>query len=375
MAAALPHRRLGGSEIEVSRIALGSWRTFERMPRADAERLLAYALERGIDFLDDARYDDETGSAPIPTGYSEVLFGELLRAVGADPAALTISNKLWWEFWPAQDAIGELEASLERMGLDRLGLLYSSTLPTEVPVPVAVEQIATVLATGRVGAWAVVNWSAADIAAATAEAARAAIPPPCAAQLPYSLAGTDWVKDPAMDGALAAAGASLIPSAALAGGALSGKYSGGASGRLSGELRDPRRAAALQLGAALRRPADALGTSPATLAIAFTLLHPRTAATLIGATAPAQIDAAIDAVPLAQRLTPDEVAELTSLAEPRLPAMPSTRSRVCQLLARPRDGRPSSRFHGGEGVASVRSVKGFGFPTDGGDPSQRSVSC
>jgi aryl-alcohol dehydrogenase-like predicted oxidoreductase len=116
MTAALPRHRLGGSEIEVSRIALGSWRTFERMPRPDAERLLGYALERRIDFLDDARYDDETGNAPIPTGYSEVLFGQLLRAVGAEPAALTISNKLWWEFWPGQDAIGELEASLERMG-------------------------------------------------------------------------------------------------------------------------------------------------------------------------------------------------------------------------------------------------------------------
>jgi aryl-alcohol dehydrogenase-like predicted oxidoreductase len=321
MTVALPRRRLGGSEIEVSGIALGSWRTFERMPRADAERLLAHALERGIDFLDDARYDDETGTAPIPTGYSEVLFGELLRAVGADPAGLTISNKLWWEFWPGQDAIGEVEASLGRMGLDRLGLLYSSTLPAEVPVPVAVEQIAAVLATGRVRAWAVVNWSAADLAAATAEAERAAIPPPCAAQLPYSLARTAWVEDPAMDDALAAAGASLIPSAALAGGALSGKYAGdAAAGRLSDELGDPRRAAALQLGAALRGPAAALGTTPATLAIAFTLLHPRTAATLIGATAPAQIDAALDAVALAERLTPDDVAELRRLAGSRLSA-------------------------------------------------------
>jgi L-glyceraldehyde 3-phosphate reductase len=298
----LPRHRLGRSEIEVSRIALGSWRTFERMLRADAERLLGYALERGIDFLDDARYDDETGNAPIPTGYSEVLFGQLLRAVGADPAALTISNKLWWEFWPGQDAIGELEASLERMGLDRLGLLYSSTLPAELPVRVAVEQIAAVLGTGRVGAWAVVNWSAGDLAAATAEAERVAIPPPCAAQLPYSLARTDWVEDPAMDGALAAAGASLVPSAALAGGALSGKYADGGSGRLRDELTDPRRSAALRL------------------AIAFTLVHPRTAATLIGATTPAQIDAAIDAVPLAERLTPGDVAALRSLADSRLSA-------------------------------------------------------
>jgi aryl-alcohol dehydrogenase-like predicted oxidoreductase len=147
-----------------------------------------------------------------------------------------------------------------------------------------------------------------------------AIPPPCAAQLPYSLARTDWVEDPAMDGALAAAGASLVPSAALAGGALSGKYADGGSGRLRDELTDPRRSAALRLGAALRGPAAALGTTPATLAIAFTLVHPRTAATLIGATTPAQIDAAIDAVPLAERLTPGDVAALRSLADSRLSA-------------------------------------------------------
>ena len=60
-------------------LALGSWRTFERIPREPALAVMRAAREAGIDFLDDARYDDETGSAPIPTGYSEVLFGELFR--------------------------------------------------------------------------------------------------------------------------------------------------------------------------------------------------------------------------------------------------------------------------------------------------------
>ena len=41
---------------------------------------------------------------------------------------------------------------------------------------------------------------------------------------------------------------------------------------------------------------------------------------MIGATTPAQIDAAIEAVPLAQRLTPGDVAELRSLADSRLSA-------------------------------------------------------
>ena len=41
--------------------------------------------EHGINFLDDARYDDETGSAPIATGYSEVLLGELFGRHGVGP--------------------------------------------------------------------------------------------------------------------------------------------------------------------------------------------------------------------------------------------------------------------------------------------------
>jgi aryl-alcohol dehydrogenase-like predicted oxidoreductase len=299
----------------VSRIALGSWRTFERMDRADAERVLDHALRAGIDFLDDARYDDETGRAPVATGYSEVLFGELFRAVGAKRDAVAVSNKLWWEFWPEQDAVAELEGSLERMGFARLDLLYSSTLPDAVPVAVAVEQIAAVLATGRVTAWSVVNWSAAAIAQAADEARRHGIPEPCAAQLPYSLARLDWVEDPAMEAALETAGASLVPSASLAGGALTGKYADGGQGRLSSELDSLRHRRDLELGAALREPARRLQTSPAALAIAYTLLHPRTAATLIGATTPKQIDVALEAVSLAERLTAADVAELRALAD------------------------------------------------------------
>ncbi len=305
---------LGASGIAVSPIALGSWRTFEHMPRADAEALLAYALGQGIDFLDDARYDDETGSAPLASGYSEVLFGELFRAVGADPQTVSVSNKLWWEFWPAQTAVAELEESLQRMGLERLALLYSSTLPDDVPVAVAVQQIAEVLGTGRVDAWGVVNWSAEALSAAAREARTLALPQPCAVQLPYSLARLDWVEDPAMERALADTGASLIPSAVLAGGALSGKYARGGSGRLSSELHDPRSQRSLALGAALREPARRLGVSPATLAIAFTLRHPRTAATLIGATRPQQIDEAFSAVELAARLSDDDLARLRDLA-------------------------------------------------------------
>jgi aryl-alcohol dehydrogenase-like predicted oxidoreductase len=179
-----------------------------------------------------------------------VLFGELFRAVGGDSSRVTIANKLWWEFWPAQDAVSELSGSLERMGLERLGLLYSSTLPRHLSVPAAVEQIAKVVSTGCVSEWAVVNWSADALIQAGREGSRLGLPQPRAAQLPYSLARRDWVEDPVMQSALEQTEVSLVPSAALAGGALTGKYAGGGSGRLSDELDFPRSRTPLAIGAA-----------------------------------------------------------------------------------------------------------------------------
>ena len=63
-------------------MSLGSWRTYERIPREQGLDVMRAARDAGITFLDDARYNDETGTAPIPTGYSEVVFGELFRAAG-----------------------------------------------------------------------------------------------------------------------------------------------------------------------------------------------------------------------------------------------------------------------------------------------------
>ena len=78
----MPHRPLGESGLEVSRLSLGSWRTFERISKEEGLAVMTAARDVGINFLDDARYNDETGNAPIPSGWSEVLFGELFRAGG-----------------------------------------------------------------------------------------------------------------------------------------------------------------------------------------------------------------------------------------------------------------------------------------------------
>ena len=285
----MPRQRLGRSELDVSRLSLGSWRTFERIPREDGLAVMLAAREYGINFLDDARYNDETGSAPIPTGYSELLFGELFRTAGWARADTIVSNKLWWEFWPEQSAAAELDGSLARMGFEYVDLIYANPPPEGLPVGDMVAAIGELISSGKARAWGIVNWQAGPFGEAVRAAQELGVPMPCAAQLPYSLVRRDWVEGADMTDALAASGAGAVASFVLAGGVLTGKYDAGGTGRAAGELDAPRLADARERGRRLHALARELGVSSAALAIAFALANPAVASVLFGATTPAQI--------------------------------------------------------------------------------------
>jgi aryl-alcohol dehydrogenase-like predicted oxidoreductase len=265
------HRELGASGLSVSVLALGSWLTWERIPRSDAIATLVAAREAGIDFLDTARYHDAAGQ-------SEVVFGEILRASGWPRDEVTIANKLWWEFWPEQTVTEEVDASLGRTGLDHFDLIYSDPPPNELAMYEVVNAVTNLLWAGKARAWAVVNWPAEWIA----EARELASPEPCAAQLPYNLVQRSPVEDEDMIEALGPMG--VVASFVLAGGALTGKYPG-ATGRLSREIDNPRYAAALQEAERLK----ASGIDPTAAAIEFAVRAPRVATVLVGATSPAQV--------------------------------------------------------------------------------------
>src|SRR6516164_6418961 len=225
----LSPRPLGSSGMDVSALSLGSWRTFEHLRAETGVAILRAAREEGISFFDDARYDDETGRAPIPTGYSEVLFGELFRGAGVRRDEVVVANKLWWEFWPEQSAAAELDGSLARMGFDHVDVIYANPPPDGLAVADIVAAVGGLLDTGKARAWAMVNWPAGPCGAAVAAAATEGVAPPCAVQLPYSLVRRSWVQDPAMKAALRAAGAGVVASFCLEGGVLSGKYLAGAT--------------------------------------------------------------------------------------------------------------------------------------------------
>ena len=309
----LDHRPLGSSGLEVSLFALGSWRTFERIPHEQGLAVMRAARDAGITFLDDARYDDETGNAPIPTGYSEVLFGELFRDAGWVRDEVVVSNKLWWEFWPEQDAAAELEGSLSRMGLGYIDLIYTMQPPEGLTIAQLVAQVAALVASGRARAWGVGNWPADKLTEAVDAARSLGVPLPAAAQLPYSLVRPDWVQDPMMEAVLFDADIGLVASYVLAGGTLTGKYLQGESGRA---VADDTAAAVAgkQRAAAIVELAREWNVSPSSLAFSFALSHPRLASVLFGATSPEQLRQNVASLEVFRSLADDQLRRLNALA-------------------------------------------------------------
>jgi aryl-alcohol dehydrogenase-like predicted oxidoreductase len=307
-------RPLGLSGLHVSAMSLGSWRTFEHLPKQAGAAILAAAIQEGINFFDDARYNDETGRAPLPTGYSEVLFGELFRAAGVRRDEAVVANKLWWEFWPGQSAAAELDASLARMGFDHVDVIYANPPPEGLAVGDMVAAVGGLLASGKARAWAMVNWPAAPCGEAVAAAAGLGVPPPCAVQLPYSLVRRSWVEDPGMTAALHAAGAGVVASFCLEGGVLSGKYlAGAAAGRAAATLGEARSAPAVAAAGELAGLAAELGTTAAALALAFPLTSPGVTSVLFGATSPEQLRANCAAAGLLDRLSPGDIGRLRQI--------------------------------------------------------------
>jgi aryl-alcohol dehydrogenase-like predicted oxidoreductase len=314
MTTVMPVVPLGASGIPVSRLALGSWRTFERIDRDRGTSVMTAARDAGITFLDDARYNDETGRAPIPSGYSEMVFGELFRTAGWRRADTVVANKLWWEFWPDQTPAQELAGSLGRMRFDYIDLIYSERLPDGVTVDDAVGMIGGLIKDGTARAWGTLNWTPSQVEQAFRVAERAGVPGPSATQPAYSLVRRAAVEDPAMQRVVAERGLAIVASYTLAGGILTGKYDQDpAAGRAAGTLDSPQWASAVAAGRELAALARETGRDPANLAMAFALLNPSVAAVLFGSTRPEQVAANVASLSVAESLSPDERRRLTAI--------------------------------------------------------------
>ena len=265
------HVALGRSGIEVSALGLGCMGMSEFYgPADDAEslRTLARALELGINFLDTAdaygpfRNEELLARFLAPRRARVIVATKFGIVRSADPIARAIDNS------PAYIR-SACDASLQRLGIERIDLYYAHRIDPAVPVEETVGAMAELVRAGKVRALGLSEVSARTLRRA------AAVHPIAAVQSEYSL----WARDPERE-VLAACrelGTSLVAYSPLGRGFLTGAI------RSAGELaesdwrrRQPRflNAAAVHNAAlvdGLAALARAQGCTPAQLALAWLL--------------------------------------------------------------------------------------------------------
>lgn len=303
----IPRHPLPGTDLTLPALALGSWHTWDRLPFAQSVALLRHAAAAGITLFDVGVYGPHDAAPPA---VSDVLFGAILRESGLGRSDVVLSVKLWLELWGDGGLGPQLETALRRLGSGHADLVVLGDLRRDdIALPALVRDLARLTDRGLIRAWGVNNWSAGNIARLIDTASAEGLPPPRLAQLKYSVARRA-IPDGAPFAGLFDAGFRMQASDILEGGILAGKTTPAREiGRDPGGIRGRIVAAAEPLAAL----AQGWGTSAATLAMAFALSHPACVNALFGATSMAQVDQALAALALLQRIGP---APLRAAVEP-----------------------------------------------------------
>jgi aryl-alcohol dehydrogenase-like predicted oxidoreductase len=288
-----------------STLALGSWHTYDRMDFADAVALLRRAIDSGITLFDVGVY----GFPGAPPVFTDVLFSAMVRAAGLRRDQWQLSSKLWLEGFGDQGFRPQLENALFRVGAEHADLVILGDLRRDdLDLRDLVLDLAALRGAGLILDWGVNNWSAANIAELQRIAAAEGVAGPVIAQLKYSVARRS-IPDGEPFAALFDGGLLMQASDVMEGGALV------KAGQLSREIgRDPGgiRDAIIASQPELAMLAARLGTTPAQLCIAFALTHPANVSTLFGATRLEQLEQALGAPALVERIGAGQLRALVT---------------------------------------------------------------
>ncbi|RZU66251.1 aryl-alcohol dehydrogenase-like predicted oxidoreductase [Microterricola gilva] len=294
-APAIPRRAIGASGLEASVLSLGSWHTYDRMHFEDAVELVATAHARGINLFDVGVYAFPGG----PPAFTDVLFSAIVRAAGIKREDYLLSEKLWLEGFGPDGFRPQLERALFRVGTDYSDLVILGDLRRDdLELRDLVQDLAGLQASGIIRAWGVNNWSAGTIQALIDIAAAEGVPGPQITQLKYSMSRRS-IPDGAPFARLWEQGITMQASDVMEGGILAGKVNPDREvGRDPGDIR----AAIIASVPGVTALAEELETTPAQLAVAFTLTHPANTTTLFGATRLEQLEQNIAAIQLVERV-------------------------------------------------------------------------
>ena len=272
---------LGRTGVRVSRLCFGTMSFGREADEAESGRMYAACRDAGIDFFDCANVYSE--------GRAEEILG---RLIAHERDRIVLTSKVG--MGGRGDNVGGLsrrhiresvEASLRRLGTDRLDVLFLHRFDDTVPVEETLRGLEDVVRAGKVLYLGASNWAAWQVATALGISARQGWTRFDLLQPMYNL-----VKRQAEVEILPLAlaeGLAVTPYSPVGGGLLSGKYRNAAAlGRIRELGNYAKRYGPDWMFETAARAADfaeARGWHPVSLAIAWVASHPAITAPIIGA--------------------------------------------------------------------------------------------
>jgi aryl-alcohol dehydrogenase-like predicted oxidoreductase len=219
-----PPTSLGASGLKVSKLWLGAMMFADQTDEAEAARIVAATRDAGLNAIDTADV--------YANGDSERIVG---RLIAADRERWVVATKLYNPTSPEANDRGlsrrhmvrALDASLARLGTDRVEILYLHREDATTPLEETVAAMAHLLASGKVLYFGVSNFRAWRVARMVEMCRAAGIPPPIVCQPPYN-AMTRAIETELLP-CCAHYGVGVVAYSPLARGVLSGKYAPGAA--------------------------------------------------------------------------------------------------------------------------------------------------
>lgn len=290
----MQYRRVGGSGLEVSRLALGTMTWGTAVDAYDAEEQLSTFIDAGGTLVD---------TAPIyGDGVCEELLGTLVnkadvrgRIVLAGKAGLIKRGDRIHRDSSRRTLLDQLDLSLRQLGTDHLDLWQIHAWDSDTPIEETLATLEHAVRTGRTRYVGISNYAGWQTALAHSWlAARADALPLISTQVEYSL-----VRREAEDEVIPAAqhlGMGVLAWSPLGRGVLTGKYRGGVPSdsraadpaweAFVSKYLTPQKSAVVE---ALARASEGLDVTIAHVALAWLLARPAVASAVVGARTTSQL--------------------------------------------------------------------------------------
>jgi aryl-alcohol dehydrogenase-like predicted oxidoreductase len=317
---------LGHSGLRVSRLALGTMIFGGQVDETVAFAVMDRAFELGIDFFDTADVYPVPPSAET-AGRSEEIVGRWIRSRGH---AVTVATKCVNRVGPGRNdqgggrkhVIEACEASLRRLGRERIDVFYLHHADLEAPLEETLEALDQLVRAGKVHYLGVSNFETWQLGLALATIAERRLARISVVQPRYNLLNRVYERD--LLPLCRAAGIGVAPYNPLGAGMLTGKYRRGQEPPVGSRFALGEYGRSYQrrywddrmfdVVEAVTEVARELGASPAQVALAWLLAQPGVTTPIVGASRPEQLDDDVGA--LRVRLSPEQLDRLARVSQP-----------------------------------------------------------